>query len=192
MIHVVHQFFDFFRAHSHSRKRSRQKRQTQQQRAQPMLSRHFDLPAVLWASKREQAHCGLVSWIQLCLEVVQIKVGVGGAREPTTEGRHSEGSSVLCGRRSTDTTATAPKQSKRGTRTAQEKPDEAGVIAAHNTATRQKNAISLRAEIKISAPPAFHDTPDHYRRLAWRGALHPFKCGSNSLNAADEDDRINS
>jgi len=25
-----------------------------------------------------------------------------------------------------------------------------------------------------------------------RSAAHPFKCGNNSLNAADEDDRINS
>ena len=66
---------------------------------------------------------------------------------------------------------------------AQNRLAETGVNAASKTATRQKHANSLRKEIiEISRTVPFYT----------RCSVHPFKCGSNSLNAADEEDRINS
>jgi hypothetical protein len=71
---------------------------------------------------------------------------------------------------------------------AQNCPAETGVIAANTTATRQKNAINFRAEIID-----FNPTISMVHRGQWRmGASYPFRCGNNALNAADEDDRINS
>ncbi len=71
---------------------------------------------------------------------------------------------------------------------AQNCPAETGVIAANSTATRQKNAISFRAEIID-----FSRTISMVHRVRWQmGASYPLKCGNKSLNAADEDERINS
>ena len=71
---------------------------------------------------------------------------------------------------------------------AQNRLAETGVSAANKTATRQASANSLRKEIiDFDYSTSYTSlTPGMAKRC------YPFRWGNNSLNAADEDDLINS
>jgi hypothetical protein len=114
---------------------------------------------------------------------------MGGARDAITGRPERVGIALSSGRRSAQTIAAAPTTNKNGTTIAQNSAAKTGVSAATTTATRQKDASSLRVDIiDFSLTLAMiHPTGSPYKPPSYA-----FKCGNNSLNAADDDDRINS
>src|SRR5215467_2394116 len=101
---------------------------------------------------------------------------MGGAREATAERDNRRGSLGSSARRFAAPSAASPKESKSGTSMAQNRIDEAGVSAASRTATKQIKTTSLRRVVNVAQPANF--------MIHGAAAAHPFKCGSNSLNAA--------
>ena len=67
---------------------------------------------------------------------------------------------------------------------AQNRVAEAGVSVTSNTVAREIKAINLRAETIRSR--------GHLCYTRDRVGFYPFRCGSSSLNAADDDVRISS